>query len=116
MDERLLRDGVMTQTILLSFELVSWVSLRRGRFAAQASGWLCMAVAAIPRCARGQRCVLSCAPRAGCSFSQGATTLRCRRFALATTLGRPLAAFKFLGLFDRGRAVAWKIGWYGWRA
>jgi hypothetical protein len=70
-------------TFVTVFTLTWKVSPLRARF---------VVLRPIPRCARDQHCVLSCALRAGRSSLQG-TTLRCRRFAPDTCLVRPSDAF-----------------------
>jgi hypothetical protein len=70
-------------TFVAVFMLTRKVSPLRARF---------VGLRPIPRCARDQHCVLSCALRAGRSSLQG-TTLRRRRFAPDTRLVRPSDAF-----------------------
>ena len=79
-------------TFVAVFTLTRKVSPLRARFPAQAGAWLCVGLGPIPRFARDQHCVLSCALRAGRSSLQG-TTLRRRRFAPDTRLVRPSDAF-----------------------
>jgi len=80
--------------ISLSLKITRRVRPLRARFPVQAGAWLCVGLRPIPRCARDQHFVLSCALRAGRSSLQGAT-LRRRRFVPDTRLDRPSGAFNW---------------------